>query len=101
MIDCFGEQYNYEIIRYKDEKSNNVEDVYGGNEDINEDEDFRRYYPDDLEKLLYFIRSIYKSSMNKVGSTTAQSSTFAAPKTSSFSSLASKSPLIKKAGAQN
>ena len=71
MIDCFGEQYNYEIIRYKDEKSSVVEDVYGGNENLNDDdEDFKRYYPDDLEKMLYFIRSIYKSSMTKVGSTT-------------------------------
>lgn len=32
MIDVFGEQYNYEIIRYKDEKSSNVCDVYGRND---------------------------------------------------------------------
>jgi len=32
MIDVFGEQYNYEIIRYRDEKSANVVDVFGLNE---------------------------------------------------------------------
>jgi putative ribosome biogenesis GTPase RsgA len=29
MIDAFGEQYNYEVIRYTDQKSKNVIDVYG------------------------------------------------------------------------
>ena len=42
MINCFGEQYNYEVIRYKDHKTKNVMDVYGaadtfgGSEDENE-----------------------------------------------------------------
>lgn len=32
MIDCFGEQYNYEIVRYTDQKSVMVSDVYGDKE---------------------------------------------------------------------
>ena len=59
LIDCFGEQHNYEIVRYKDEKSCNVVDVYGLNEGFDEeDADMNRWYPDDLEKLLFFIRNI-------------------------------------------
>ena len=71
MIDCFGEQYNYEIVRYKDEKSKNVMDVFGENaafDDSDEDQNnFNRFYPDDLEKLIYFIRTISKACMNKAG----------------------------------
>lgn len=69
MIECFGEQYNYEIVRYRDEKSKNVVDVFGENEGFNSEDDdkFNRFYPDDLEKLIYFIRTISKCSMNKMG----------------------------------
>jgi SPX domain protein involved in polyphosphate accumulation len=75
MIDCFGEQYNYEIVRYKDEKSGFCADVFGQNNGFESEEEdtFARRYPDDLEKMLYFIKSINKSSMRKVG-TTAETS---------------------------
>ena len=64
MIDCFGEQYNYEIVRYVDQKSKMMYDVYG---DAEQDEDgFNRFYPDDLENLIYYIRSNAKASMVKL-----------------------------------
>jgi hypothetical protein len=74
MIDCFGEQYNYEVIRYKDERSSNVVDVYGLNAGFDSDEEngdgsFKRRYPDDLEKMLYTIKTITKAAMFKVGDT--------------------------------
>ena len=63
MIDCFGEQYNYEIVRYRDDKSKMVYDLYddGGVEDPED-----RFYPDDLENLIYYIRSNAKASMTRL-----------------------------------
>jgi hypothetical protein len=66
LINCFGEQYNFEIVRYKDHKTKNVLDVYGtsatfgGSDDEMEQEN--QFYPDDLENLIYFIRNIIKAS---------------------------------------
>jgi hypothetical protein len=96
MIDIFGEQYNYEIIRHKDEKSSVVPDVYGLNDGENEEDRLERFYPDDLEKLLYTIRSITKSSMSKLGETSTSDKI--AVKGSSFSSFSNKSSFgVKKA----
>lgn len=39
LIDCFGEQNNFEIVRFKDEKSKLVSDVYGDPNAINSQED--------------------------------------------------------------
>ena len=64
MIDAFGEQYNYEILRYKDEKSKFQEELYGQTEMLGEDEiedKYKKMYPDDLENLVYFIRSLKKA----------------------------------------
>jgi len=101
MIDVFGEQYNYEIVRYKDEKSAHLVDVFGmhdGFEGSDNDNNIERFYPDDLEKLCYFIKSLTKSYLTKVGapSQDKSTSTFAAPKTSSFSTK--QSSFSKKAG---
>jgi hypothetical protein len=87
MIDCFGEQYNYEIIRYRDDKSKMVYDVYG---DADPED---RFYPDDLENLIYYIRSNAKASMNRLyagNDVPAQTYSSNLPKTSAFSSFASK-----------
>jgi hypothetical protein len=108
MIDVFGEQFNYEIVRYKDEKSAHLVDVFGMNDGFdseNNDNNFERFYPDDLEKLCYFIKSLTKSYMTKAGANSSDkpsSSAFAAPKTSSFSSFSTKqSSFSKKAGSNS
>jgi hypothetical protein len=89
MIDIFGDIYNYEIVRFKDEKSAWCPDLFEANRI--EDEGFNKWYPDDLEKLCYFIRMITKSACNRVGqSGESKTSSFSAPKTTSFSSFASK-----------
>lgn len=88
MIDCFGEQYNYEIVRYTDQKSALVNDVYGDKETFSQDDDnFNRFYPDDLENIISFIRMISKGSMNKNGNGPPVA---ANTKGTSFSSFASK-----------
>lgn len=46
-----------------------VNDVYGDKEVFSQDDDnFNRFYPDDLENIVSFIRMISKCSMNNVGS---------------------------------
>lgn len=47
LIDCFGQDYNFEVIRYVDQKSTNVYDVFGEGETLELDQN--RRYPDDLE----------------------------------------------------
>lgn len=48
-------------------------DVFGENAAFESDDEntdnFNRFYPDDLEKLIYFIRTISKACMNKSGTT--------------------------------
>lgn len=96
MIDCFGQQYNYEVVRYRDERTNNVYDVFGMQDEFENQDNFERFYPDDLMNLMGQIRTIFKQSMKKVGQG-AQSS-FAPPKVSSFSSFSNKSTFAKKSG---
>lgn len=96
MIDCFGEQYNYEIVRFKDERSGFVADVFGMNEGFkSEDEEdaFDRWYPDDLENMIFFIKSVTKCGHAR----TETGSTQTVPKASSFSSFSTKSAFTKKA----
>jgi len=65
-----------------------VNDVYGEKERFSqEDDNFNRFYPDDLENLVSFIRMIAKGSMNKVGNGPPVA---ASTKGTSFSSFASK-----------
>lgn len=101
LIDCIGEQNNFEIVRFKDEKTKLVSDVYGDPNAINsqeEDEGAPKWqYPDDLEQLLYFIRQNFKFSNQRTDQPTNKTSAFSKPNTSSFSSKQS-SFAQKKAG---
>ena len=56
LIDCFGKDRNFEIIRYQEQKSSNVIDVFGEGETCELDEN--RWYPDDLSALIGYIRQL-------------------------------------------
>ena len=65
-----------------------VNDVYGDKEVFSQEDDtFNRFYPDDLENIVSFIRMIAKGSMNKVGNGPPST---ANTKGTSFSSFATK-----------
>lgn len=56
LIDCFGKDRNFEIIRYVEQKSSYVVDVFGENETLELDEN--KWYPDDLSSLTAYIRQL-------------------------------------------
>ncbi len=100
LIDCFGEQYNYQVHRYKDTgASMQLADTYGEAEMIDE----KHMYPDDLENLLSFIANLKKKAAMPGGSggqpKRIQASSFAL-KTSSFASAKSSSTPFKSSSGQ-
>jgi len=69
LIDCFGEQYNYEVVRYTHEKSKSLVDVFGNNNSQEEEDEIEKYaYPEDLEKMLFYIKTNNLSGLDKIGS---------------------------------
>ena len=72
LIDCFGDQYKYEVVRYKDTNKTRYDamddrDTFGDGEKLDE----FTYYPDDLNSLIGYISGLSKMANSKTSATTS------------------------------
>ena len=64
MIDLFGEAFNWDVVRYKDQKSKYVEDTFGERRTLEYDEN--KFYPDDLDNMLSFVNGLRASTTTSI-----------------------------------